>query len=1233
MIVLKPFLSRLSDILPAPLLPRLSRYRRKPFVGARMLAILLLSGGALIIGVAAGAQGLWSSGEATATKFTGPDLGNSEIEGSRKRHLNLDIRVNAQGNIARVIEANRIAGGMDIPEISKKALEQVNTIDRGLKTLKLRVPDAEAKLSPLTSALELLRSPGTLSGPAPGQSGEAIVRGFVRDNKDLYGLSNRQIDGLNFLGESISGRSGLRMVRAEQMLNGYPIFQSETRFLLDREGRMVRSVGSMIHRASAPPAALNGLMPPQEALRSAMASLDVEIDAGRAEAVQKKGNGSGIEIRANDPNVKGIVTSRLVYFPVAPGVLVPAWSQIIFGVDADWYVLTDAREGTVLWRKNIRSDASTHEARFRVYVQADGKTPADSPAPSSPGSALPGGGTQFGEILPSIVSMSTAQDILASPNGWIDDCPGGVCTAAQTQTQGNNTIVCMDRDLFTGIDFCDTSGASGLDGDGMPMGNPDIAGRSRDFLGTSPRDFMTNYTPPPQGGPTGAEIGVAASGNGSSGTLPIDEFRRGAVTHLFYMTNWYHDRLFDLGFDPASGNFQTDNFGGGGLGSDRVLGDAQDNSGADNATFSTPPDGTSGRMQMFLFLGPTVDRDGGLDAEIVLHELTHGTSNRLIGNAAGLAWHPGVGMGEGWSDFFALSLLNNAVTDTPAGKYALGAYATYKFGGAPFLDNYVYGIRRFPYSTDNTVNPMTWADVDENTTDYSGGIAISPRGVEVAGAMEVHNIGEVWALTLWEVRGRIIAASGDVPTGNETTLQLVTDGMKMTPLNPSFTEARDAILDADCATNGCDNEESIWGGFADRGLGFKASAPLGYQFAWISPHMGILESFDSPNLDIDDVSITDTIGNSSGFIDPNESVRVFVDLKNGWRDSSKDVASASATLTSSTPGVSILAGSATYPAIAAQGTATGDYFVIKAPAAAPCGSSMKFTISITSTLGVVSRDFTLRIGAPSGTGLILTYTKSAVGLAIPNAAPRGVFDGMTITDDFEIADLNFRVDSILHTATGDVTVGLKGPTGYGTDLISATGGLVGGGGTGDHFTSTVIDDSAPAELTTAPNSAAPFTGSWKPICNNPSLSTVDLPADPVGQLSRFNGTSTAGIWIVRVSDQAQFANATGTLAGWSLIVTPRAFTCTPFVPTAAAVSVSGRVLNEYGYGVSKAIVTLSGSTGATRTVLTNAFGYYRFDNLTAGNTYFLNAASKRYRFSPRVISIGEDLTDVNFIAE
>ena len=107
-------------------------------------------------------------------------------------------------------------------------------------------------------------------------------------------------------------------------------------------------------------------------------------------------------------------------------------------------------------------------------------------------------------------------------------------------------------------------------------------------------------------------------------------------------------------------------------------------------TSPIPPDGVSGRAQMFRFIGPTVDRDGALDTEILIHELTHGLSNRLVGNSDGLIWDPGAGMGEGWSDFYALSLLNNTNADDPNGKYAMGAYATYKaFGISTYTDNYL----------------------------------------------------------------------------------------------------------------------------------------------------------------------------------------------------------------------------------------------------------------------------------------------------------------------------------------------------------------------------------------------------------------------------------------------------------------------------------------------------------------------------------------------------------------
>jgi extracellular elastinolytic metalloproteinase len=77
-----------------------------------------------------------------------------------------------------------------------------------------------------------------------------------------------------------------------------------------------------------------------------------------------------------------------------------------------------------------------------------------------------------------------------------------------------------------------------------------------------------------------------------------------AVQNLFYLNNLIHDTLYNAGFTPAAGNFQSDNLGLGGRDGDPVLAEAQDGSGTDNANFATPNDGRSGRMQMYLWSVP-----------------------------------------------------------------------------------------------------------------------------------------------------------------------------------------------------------------------------------------------------------------------------------------------------------------------------------------------------------------------------------------------------------------------------------------------------------------------------------------------------------------------------------------------------------------------------------------------------------------------------------------------------
>lgn len=1076
---------------------------------------------------------------------------------------NFDIRTSAALR-ARLLEQL----GRSLPETGTAKTRLAND---ALAALKADRPAAVASMSPFTGGAEVVRNPrGALTDPDAGRTSRAIVGEFLTAHAALYGLAPSDVATLRFSGESVSPGSGLRMLRADQAIAGIPVFQSDARFIVDRDGRLIRTIGRLVPQAAAAGA---GTVP---ALSSAdaLASVTRSLPAGA--------------------QITEVVPATLVFFPLAPGVLILAYQHVIYtDGPGDYLAIVDATTGTLLWRKNIRNNqSSTEQARFSVYVQPDGVTPADSPAPASPVTPTPGLGTQAPAIARTVVEMLSAQDPVASPAGWIPD--GG------TTTTGNNVDACVDRAPASNV--CDPGT---LDDNGRPVGNPDASARNRDFLGAAPRDF--SYMPSPIG--TDPDAGDTPSGTGA----PQDAFRRGSVTQLFYVTNWYHDRVFHLGFDEAAGNFQTVNFSGQGSGNDAVRADVQDGGDVNNANFSTPPDGTPGRMQMYRFIGPAVDRDAALDTMTVIHELTHGLSNRLIGNASGLTWSVGAGMGEGWSDFYALSLLNGTQADDPDGAYTSGAYVTYRLGGSPFTDNYTYGIRRFPYSTDNTLSPLTWADVDDVTADYAGGIPINPLGFEQGGAFEVHNIGEVWALTLWEVRSRVIAdpagANGSVPAGNQTMLQLVTDALKLTPADPSFIDARDALLDADCATNACANERWIWEGFADRGLGSGAVAPLGKAGIGDFSHMSVGTSTAMPALGVAAVTIDDSLGNGNGAIDPGEPVRLTVALTNPWRGATLGVAGATATLTSTTPGLTIVDAASTYPAIPAGGTASGDTFLVRAGPGLACGQSIALTLQLTSALGTSTANFTRRVGLASGTGAPVTFTRThAPGLPIPDEFSPGVSSALTVSDDLEIADLDFRVDSLSHTYLGDLTVLLRAPNGYGADLILAPG-ILADGGFGRNLVNTVIDDAATGDLFLAPQGLSPFTGTWRPANNSPALAPQGFPPDPVGQLSRLNGTSTRGEWTVRVADVELID--TGTLNSWSLIVTPTAFTCSAFTdttPPATAVNLAPAAPNgAAGWHVSPVTAAVSaadsGGVLETRCALDPAAPPASFDDLPAGCTF------------------------------
>lgn len=88
-------------------------------------------------------------------------------------------------------------------------------------------------------------------------------------------------------------------------------------------------------------------------------------------------------------------------------------------------------------------------------------------------------------------------------------------------------------------------------------------------------------------------------------------------------------------------------------------------------------------------------------------------------------------------------------------------------------------------------------------------------------------------------------------------------------------------------------------------------------------------------------------------------------------------------------------------------------------------------------------------------------------------------------------------------------------------------------------------------------------------------------------------------------------------------------------PSAASVAVSGRAVTADGSGIRNAMLTLTAPDGTWRFARTASFGYYRFDDVNAGETYVLSIAAKRFTFANPtvVISVTDELSGIDFIAE
>ncbi|WP_141326745.1 myxosortase-dependent M36 family metallopeptidase [Myxococcus sp. AB025B] len=233
-------------------------------------------------------------------------------------------------------------------------------------------------------------------------------------------------------------------------------------------------------------------------------------------------------------------------------------------------------------------------------------------------------------------------------------------------------------------------------------------------------------------------------------------------------------------------------------------------------------------------------RDAALDSTLVTHEWMHYMSNRLIGDGNGLTNNQGFSLGEGWSDFGALLLTTREEDALLAANAGFGG--TYTVAG--FLESggtnqgYYWGLRRYPYSTNLAKNPLTFRFIEAGVP-LPEGIPVNPSGPSREANPESHNSGEVWAVMLWEC---YVALLRDSPrlTFDQAQSRMkdyLVASLAMTPVMPTFLEARDALLAVAHARDARD-AELFAQAFARRGAGLRAVAPHRESL----DHLGVVES-------------------------------------------------------------------------------------------------------------------------------------------------------------------------------------------------------------------------------------------------------------------------------------------------------------------------------------------------------------------------------------------------------
>lgn len=372
-----------------------------------------------------------------------------------------------------------------------------------------------------------------------------------------------------------------------------------------------------------------------------------------------------------------------------------------------------------------------------------------------------------------------------------------------------------------------------------------------------------------------------------------------------------------------------------------------------------------------------------------------------------------------------------------------------------------------------------WAGRITNST------ALYPGGL----VGQVHADGQIWATCLMRIWNQI---------GREQTDRALFEGLTMTNSTTNQNQAAQAVLQAAISMGYPGSEIAIMVN-EFRATGYTVSVGIDYVSSSFADECG-----GNP-------------GNVNGILEPGEGAVISVSLV----ASSLPHTGVTGVLTSTTPGITIVDGVASWPNLApgVPASSIAPHFRILVSPSVPCLSTANFQLSVTSNEG---GPFISNFTRPIGSSL----TPTGLPLPIPDSSPAGATSTLSISSPLAVSDVNVRV-KITHTWVGDVVIKLKSPLGTEVTLLDRPGVPASTFGCSNDNMDVTFDDAGASTL------EAHCAGT------NPWFTGV---AKPVSLLSAFNGEALQGNWVLTVSDLA--GGDLGTLTSWELITTPAVFgTC------------------------------------------------------------------------------------------